>query len=294
MKKSSLVMAVASIMVISACSNDSEAGTDNSTVIVETSAGEVTEGELVAALKNDYGSHALQMLVMDKAIASEAENFDISEEDIDEQIEEFMDTVGVSSEEELYEMLQMQGINDKDMLRKNILTQLVLENRVGMVGEPTDEELQEEYDKGETVEARHILVEDEETALELIQELEDGADFAELAEENSQDPGSAVEGGNLGSFTRGSMTPPFEEVAFSLEEGEMSEPVKTSFGYHIIEVLDRTAFEDDFEEVKEQLLATFNQRKNEKMSEEQMTLMKELDIEVLDEQFEDAFNQYTE
>jgi foldase protein PrsA len=286
-------MALSSMMLISACSNDSEAGTDNSKVVVETSAGDVTEGELVEFLKNSYGSPALEILVMDKAIAAEADNLDISEEDIDEQVEEFMENNNLETEEDLSNMLQMQGINDKDILRKSILRQLVLEKRVGMVGEPTDEELQEEYDKGKELEARHILVEDEETALKLIQELKDGADFAELAKENSQDPASAVEGGNLGSFPPGSMTPPFEEVAFSLEEGEISEPVKTSFGYHIIEVLDRTDFEEDFEEVKGQLLSTLMQRKNQKMSEEQIQLMKEIDFEILDEQFEDSLNNFT-
>ena len=83
---------------------------------------------------------------------------------------------------------------------------------------------------------------DEETlalAEELRQRILDGEDFAALAEEYSDDPGSAVSGGDLGWFGRGLMAPPFEEAAFSLAIGEISEPVQSDFGYHIIEALEK-------------------------------------------------------
>src|SRR5690606_5126033 len=75
-------------------------------------------------------------------------------------------------------------------------------------------------------------------AEELRQRLLDGEDFAELAAEYSDDPGSATTGGDLGWFGHGAMVAPFEEAAFSLEPGEISEPVQTDFGYHLIEVLE--------------------------------------------------------
>lgn len=78
-------------------------------------------------------------------------------------------------------------------------------------------------------------------AEELRQRIVDGEDFAAIAEEYSDDPGSAASGGDLGWFGRGMMVPAFEEAAFSLEVGEISEPIKSDFGYHIIEVLDRDA-----------------------------------------------------
>ena len=93
------------------------------------------------------------------------------------------------------------------------------------------------------VQASHILISSitpdaEEKAQGILQQLRDGADFAELAKEHSDDPGSAVEGGELGFFKRGMMVPEFEEVAFSLEPGETSDLVATSYGFHIIKVTD--------------------------------------------------------
>src|ERR1700739_5083039 len=87
----------------------------------------------------------------------------------------------------------------------------------------------------EEVHARHILVEGEDEAKAIIEQLKGGADFAKLAKEKSKDPGAA-EGGDLGYFTKDQMVPEFAEVAFKLDKGQVSEPVKTQFGWHIIKV----------------------------------------------------------
>lgn len=109
----------------------------------------------------------------------------------------------------------------------------------------TPERLQETYDAliaanppGEEISARHILVNTEEEANVVVQQLADGGDFAQLAQEKSIDPGSA-NGGDLGYFTTGQMVAPFELAAFALEIGEISAPVQSQFGWHVIKLEDR-------------------------------------------------------
>ncbi len=100
------------------------------------------------------------------------------------------------------------------------------------------------------IHARHILVATEDEAKKVKQRLENGEDFATVAKEVSKDAGA--EGGDLGFFTRGQMLKPFEDAAFALEVGQISDPVQTQFGWHIIKV----------EEKRDQPLPTFDQVKD--------------------------------
>lgn len=90
-----------------------------------------------------------------------------------------------------------------------------------------------------TASARHILVDTEEQCLTLKNQIESGSDFAEVAQEHSTCP-SKMQGGALGSFGRGQMVQEFEEVVFSAELNKVQGPVKTQFGYHLVEVTKRT------------------------------------------------------
>lgn len=87
--------------------------------------------------------------------------------------------------------------------------------------------------------ARHILVETEEQALELKQQILDGADFADIAQQFSQCP-SKASGGDLGQFGPGMMVPEFDKVCFSADIGSIEGPIRTQFGYHLVQVTDRT------------------------------------------------------
>ncbi|HVY50766.1 MAG TPA: peptidylprolyl isomerase [Devosia sp.] len=110
----------------------------------------------------------------------------------------------------------------------------------------TDAEIKAEYDKEiaampnvDEVHARHILVSTEDDAKAIKAQLDGGADFAALAKEKSIEPGAKDSGGDLGYFTQDKMVKPFADAAFALKVNEISQPVQTQFGWHIIQVIDR-------------------------------------------------------
>ena len=112
----------------------------------------------------------------------------------------------------------------------------------------------------EQVWARHILVADEAAAQVIVKQLKDGADFAELAKKLSTDTGSKESGGDLGWFSKGKMVKEFEDAAFALEVGQISDPVKSKFGYHIIQVLgheNRPLDEQAFSDLKQTTFTDF-------------------------------------
>lgn len=107
----------------------------------------------------------------------------------------------------------------------------------------------------EEAQARHILVDNEDLAKQIKDKLKNGGDFAALAKEHSKDPGSKDNGGDLGYFTKGQMVPQFEEAVFSMNKGDVSEPIKTQFGWHVIKLEDkRTKAPPAFEVVKDRIL----------------------------------------
>jgi peptidyl-prolyl cis-trans isomerase C len=130
------------------------------------------------------------------------------------------------------------------------------------------------------VAARHILVDTEEKAKELLAKIKAGGDFSALAKENSADTGSKEQGGLLGYFGRGQMVPEFEKAAFTMTKGQVSEPVKTNFGWHIIKLEDRRRKPPpSFDEVKETIL---NSLAVLKAQEEVVTLRKKAVVEYVD------------
>ncbi|PKM50914.1 MAG: peptidylprolyl isomerase [Firmicutes bacterium HGW-Firmicutes-7] len=145
----------------------------------------------------------------------------------------------------------------------------------------TDEEVQLYYEKNKNkfissdqLKARHILVEKESEAKKIKGEIEGGLDFSEAAQKYSTCP-SKEKGGDLGLFEKGRMVPEFEEVAFALEVGELSDLVKTSFGYHLIMVDEKIAAgEKTFEEVASQLNQMVVQEKQGEVYDAKLTELK--------------------
>ena len=156
-------------------------------------------------------------------------------------------------------------IEDRDDFKARLAftrNRLLMDSLLAVEGKAatTDEAMKKVYEDAskqitgeQEVHARHILVETEDEAKAIEDELKKGADFAELAKKKSKDPG-ASDGGDLGFFTKDQMVPEFSAVAFSLEPGKISDPVKSQFGWHIIKVEEkRNRKAPDFEQVKAQI-----------------------------------------
>ena len=152
-------------------------------------------------------------------------------------------------------------------LKRRVLRELYFDKTLkGKIGEDEAKKVYAEkiaqLKPEEEIEARHILVDSEEKAKELHAKIVAGADFAQLAKENSTDTGSKDQGGVLGYFGHGQMVPEFEAAAFKLEKGQVSEPVHTNFGWHIIKVDDRRKKEPpSFAAVKDTILNSLVVRK---------------------------------
>lgn len=155
-------------------------------------------------------------------------------------------------------------------VEKEILTQYTI-NKVLSEIQVSDEEIKEYYENNEnmfvgqeTVRAKHILVETIDKASQIVDEIREGLSFEEAASKYSSCP-SKAQGGDLGQFTRGSMVPEFEEVAFKLNIGEVSEPVKTQFGYHLIKVEEKgEQTSKKFDEVEVEIRNNILQEKQNK------------------------------
>jgi peptidyl-prolyl cis-trans isomerase C len=165
----------------------------------------------------------------------------------------------------LSQQAQKQKLDDRPDVKHRLAfdrNRLLMEMMLQDVGKSamTDAAEHQVYDEAvkqvkneEEVHARHILVPTEEEAKAIEAQLKGGADFATLAKEKSKDPGAA-EGGDLGYFTKDQMVPEFADVAFKLDKGQVSDPVKTQFGWHIIKVEDkRIKPTPTFDQVKPQI-----------------------------------------
>lgn len=233
----------------------------------------------------------LEDLAFQAALLDEAERrgLDVPEEELEARLEQARQNFG--GEEEYLDALSQAGFDDEAQFRETVREseriQLVITALREEV-ETTEEEVaafyadnQEQFARGEEVCSRHILVETLEEAEALAAELTAGADFAELAQEHSLDPGSAQRGGDLGCQPRGLFVPEFEEAAFTTPLDEVSEPVETQFGYHLIQPYDRTeAGVATLEEVEDEIR---QQLQGERLNERVFALRDEADVEIFPE-----------
>lgn len=208
------------------------AGCADNTVASST-AGKISQDELYEAMKTNVGSTTLQQLII-KDVLTEKYGETVTDKKVNAEYKKQEESYGGA--DVFKNVLASSGFTDsayKDTIRLNLL----IEQAVKENSKFTDKEVKAAYEAyTPPMTVAHILVEDEAKAKELITELNDGADFATLAKENSTDTNTAEKGGEL-TFSTGEMVPEFEEAASKLEEGKITtEPVKSEYGYHIIKM----------------------------------------------------------
>lgn len=277
MKKTIFALTVAASIGLAACSNPGDE------VVVSTSAGDITQEEFYNSMKDIAGDQLLQQVVVEQILN---DKYKVTDEEIEEELKGVKEQYGES-----YESVLAQSNLTEETLKTNIRFTLLQEKALKDV-EVTDEEIEKYYNQAsQELKARHILVEDEETAKEIKAKLDAGEDFAKLAKEFSTDPGSGEQGGDLGWFTVGTMVPEFNDAAYALEVDEISEPVQSEHGFHIIQVTEKRdvkdygKLEDKKEEIRESIAAT-KADWNTKMAE----LINDADVEVKDKDLKDAFS----
>lgn len=185
-----------------------------------------------------------------------------SDEEVEDERTALIEQMG--GEEAFDSAVKESGLSEKEVtetIRQRVLQNKITEEVAGDA-EVTDEEIAAFYEEnkatrfGSKARARHILVKTKPEADRILKQLKGGADFAKIAKTESTDPGSGAKGGDLGEFGPGQMVPAFEEAVFSSEVGEITGPVKTEFGFHIIEVTEKTdgpELEEVSDEIRDEL-----------------------------------------
>lgn len=247
------VVLMAVTVFTAACSSSEE-------VVANVNGESITKDELYDALVKQGGQQALDVLIMKKIVEMETKKQDIqvTAEEVDGEIEQMAEQYGgLEAFEQIIGMYGHSIEGMKEDIGMNLSIKALLKPRISVTAEEMKEYFEqnkESFVVKEQIKASHILTETKEAAVEVKEKLSAGEDFAELAREYSTDESNKDSGGDLGIVKRGEMVEEFEETAFALEAGSISEPVKTNFGYHIIKVDEKKeAQEANYEKSKEEI-----------------------------------------
>jgi foldase protein PrsA len=300
--KRSLLLAAAALaavtLVAAGCGDTDEVPADAVAVVDGTTITKASLEELLARAKKSYAAQqrdfpkagtaeyqslqnqAVAYLVQREEYANEADDLGIkvSDEEITKKVDEVKKQYFKNDQKQFEAGLKQQGYT-VEALREDLVSQLVSQKIYESLTKNvkvSDADLQKYYDENKTQYSvaesravRHILVKTKAEADAIHSQLESGADFAKLAKENSLDPGSKDAGGKL-TVSRGQTVAPFDKAAFALATNQLSDPVKTEFGYHLIQPLAavKAGSVTPFAEVKAQIRTQLaEERKNKAVSD---------------------------
>ncbi|EJS02609.1 peptidylprolyl isomerase PrsA [Bacillus mycoides] len=277
MKKKKLFMGtiIACVaLTLSACGSSENVATSK--------VGNVTEKELSKELRQTYGKSTLSQMMLNKALL---DKYKVSDDEAKKQVEAAKEQMG----DKFKVALEQVGLKNEDELKERMKPEIALEKAIRAT--VTDKDVKDNH-KPE-MKVSHILVKDEKTAKEVKEKINNGEDFTALAKQYSEDTGSKEQGGEIAGFAPGQTVKEFEEAAYKLDAGQVSEPIKTSYGYHIIKVTDKKELKP-FDEVKDTIRKDLEQQRLQdatgKWKQQVINdLLKEADIKVTDKEFKDTF-----
>ncbi|MBG9716526.1 peptidylprolyl isomerase [Bacillus cereus] len=260
------------LLLLSACGSSESIATSKS--------GNLTKEEFNKELKELAGETVLKQAMLNKVLL---DKYKISDDEAKKKVEELKEQMGDNFSDYLK---QSRAKNEKE-LQEKLKPRFAFEKAIK--ASITENEIKDHYKP--KLKASHILVKDEPTAKEIKEKLNNGEDFATLAKQSSTDPGTKEKGGELPEFSPGTMDAKFEEAAYKLEVGQVSDPVKSSYGYHIIKVTGKTElkpFDQEKENIRNELETTRLQ--DQQWQEEFLDdLLKKADIKVTDKDLKNTF-----
>ena len=260
---------------------------EESKVLIKTNNGTIAKDDLYKeVISTERGKELIQKLVYMQILKGK---YEVSDKEVNQRLDEIKEQAGDKDGFTIF--LQKQGYKNENELKEYIKQSIYFFKATTEGVKVSDKEIKDYYkqnkDQYTEVRTSHILVNKESTAKEVDEELKKGTDFTELAKKQSTDKVTAAEGGDLGYLSGQSqeMDPTFLAAAMKLKKDEVSEPVKTIFGYHIIKVTDRK--EKPLSKVKDQIRQTLMEKDAKPVQEVLNNLNKE--IEIKEDVFKDVF-----
>ncbi|WP_242299912.1 peptidylprolyl isomerase PrsA [Bacillus cereus group sp. BfR-BA-01448] len=270
-----IITALISILMLAAY------GQKNSSATVATATDStITKSDFEKQLKDRYGKDMLYEMMAQDVITKK---YKVSEDDVDKEVQKAKSQYG----DQFKNILKNNGLKDEADFKNQIKFKLAMNEAIKK--SVTEKDVKDHY-KPE-IKASHILVSDENEAKEIKKKLDAGASFEELAKQESQDLLSKEKGGDLGYFHSGAMTPEFETAAYKLKIGQISDPVQSPNGYHIIKLTGKKDLQP-YDEVKDSIRKNLEAERIADPTFRHKLLQKELkkaNIKINDSELEDTF-----